>query len=131
MRFSIVDLIVFIICIALPLIAIDQVIPSNLPFRNFVRVVGATFGGLVATSVLYRALHWFPLLLPRCPVCRDPNLHYSTVSQNWPLEVVKCAICDTRIELCAKQMKVQTESTGALRFLLLWPYSFGGRWKRE
>jgi hypothetical protein len=94
--------------------------------------LGAAIGGafyLVVTSVLYRRWHLFPLLLPGCPHCHDANRHYYTLSRAWPREIIQCAMCQTKIELCMVPTNIEVIDSERPTYELLWPYSFGGRWR--
>jgi hypothetical protein len=90
----------------------------------------ALLGYLIVSSPLYRLLHFYPLLLPKCPFCRDLNRHWRTVHREWPQEIIECGICQRRLELCCgPRLRTKTLSTSA-RYELQWPYSIGGRWRR-
>jgi hypothetical protein len=85
---------------------------------------------LVVSSPLYRLLHLYPLLLPKCPVCGDRNRNYYCFRVNWPEEIIECASCQQPVELCCDITKSRAVCGNWPRFELLWPYSFGGRWRR-
>lgn len=90
----------------------------------------AAIGSLLVTSPLYRWLRIRPMLLPRCPRCRHRDRHYFCFPQVWPREVIRCANCEAEIELCHDNRHGTESSSDLPRFDLLWPYSFGGRWRR-
>ena len=92
--------------------------------------VFAAIVSLLITSPLYRWLRIRPMLLPRCPRCRHRDRHYFCFPQAWPREVIRCANCELEIELCHDTRHGAESCPGFPRFDLLWPYSFGGRWRR-
>ncbi|MCA9238445.1 MAG: hypothetical protein KDA44_23390 [Planctomycetales bacterium] len=89
-------------------------------------------GYLVLTSPLYRWLKWRPLLFPRCPQCRHKDRCYYAPREQpaWPVGQIPCANCGKEIELWYDQPGEATDTSDAVRFQLLWPRSFGGRWRR-
>ena len=95
----------------------------------WILILGVVY--LLASSPLYRRLHLYAMLLPRCPVCRGRDRHYYTVSREWPVEVVECAICHSRIELRHADAPLPERQPDLCCFELLWPYSWGGRWRRR
>lgn len=134
MRFTLLDLF-----IAIGLMAIGMI--STGPFANLiglsnnwaslaVMIAVSTGIALIASSPLYRLFHLRPLLLPKCPVCGDRNRHYWCDLKQWPMETIVCATCHTRIQLCHDGTKCQWHDSSSHRFVLLWPHSFGGRWRR-
>lgn len=130
MRFSIFDLVVFSITSSAISVPLMKFAPLSGLARSLLLLLGTVSGYLILTSIIYRMFHLYPLMLPRCPYCRAPDRHYRSISQNWPLEVVECAVCSKRIELCLISDHCNQFTSELLRFELLWPYSFGGRWKK-
>jgi hypothetical protein len=90
-----------------------------------------TIAYFVISSAVYRYFRILPMMLPRCPVCRDANRHYWSIVRDWPTEVIKCANCNTEITL-----HVDHEATRPARenpvhyYALQWPYSLSFRWRR-
>lgn len=131
MRFRLIDLV-----IASILIAMGGAIPNILiPLGNkivslSIYIVGGAVCYALISSPLYRLFRLYPLLLPKCPVCGDQNRHYWSELRKWPMETVVCATCQARIELCHDDTKCQWRDTESQKFILLWPFSFGGRWQR-
>ncbi len=85
---------------------------------------------VILTSPLYHYFHLRPLLLPGCPACHNSHRHYFCIRLMWPMEAIECANCHARIELCHDSRKCQWSEIAWPHFQLLWPYSFGGRWRR-
>lgn len=119
-------------------IAATAMLSQATRFRGVISRTGflvllATFAAVVAlvvTSLLYRWFRLSPMLLPRCPRCRHRDRHYFCFPQVWPREVIRCANCELEIELRHDSRHGAEFSSGMPRFDLLWPYSFGGRWRR-
>ncbi|HEY2838829.1 MAG TPA: hypothetical protein VGJ26_06760 [Pirellulales bacterium] len=131
MRFRLLDLTIGITIVSMAILISIHLLPPLHPTVAF--IVHVTVGlvcYVVVSSVLYRRLHLFPLLLPRCPNCHDSNRHFHCLSQKWPTEQIRCAICQSVIELCVDPASSGSLESNGLRFQLLWPYSFGGRWRR-
>jgi hypothetical protein len=132
-RFSIKDQLIAIAIVAVTSVISNVLFPHR--YRTSLIVLQVIVGivlYLLFSSVLYRLLHWYPLLFPRCPTCRDANRHYHTLEREWPMEAIKCAMCGEEIELCCDERKKrETPGHVPIRFILRWPYSFGGRWERE
>ncbi|MGE0534104.1 MAG: hypothetical protein AB7O68_03965 [Pirellulales bacterium] len=130
MRFNVFDLTVAIV-VSIPVALLASFVS---PMHRGVSYVSGLAGGIVlyllVSSVLYRRLHLFPMLLPRCPTCRDSNRNYWSVFRQWPTETIKCATCGQAIELWLDQPVNEPTRPDCPRFQLLWPYSFGGRWRR-
>jgi hypothetical protein len=133
MRFNLVDLGINCVLVALGTVATQQVV-AGLIGNNFISAVVSLAAGfacwLFVSSILWRRCRRLPLLLPRCPVCRDTHRHYWSVSREWPRETVVCAKCRTVIELDIGPISDEHSTLDSIRFQLLWPYSFGGRWRR-
>jgi hypothetical protein len=132
MRFNLIDLGIFCVVVALGSVAAQQVL--GLIGNNAISAVVSLAVGfacwLFVSSILYRRRRRLPLLLPWCPVCRDKHRHYWSVSREWPRETVMCAICRSVIELDIGPISDEPSASDSIRFQLLWPYSFGGRWRR-
>lgn len=132
MRFSFGDLLFAIACSSIGAAPAEAIMShADMGWRSELAagIVAGAGVYLILSSFVYRRFRLFPLLLPRCPICRDANRHYFTVARRWPRETVMCAICQATIELCVATDR-EPEASDRPRFQLLWPYSFGGRWRR-
>jgi len=130
-RFRLIDLIVMVAIEMPTLILADDLLPIGDPRVRFLLAFLMMFlAYFVVSSPLYRWLHSQPLLLPRCPICRDRNRHYRTIHLDWPEEVIECATCHARVLLCLDGRKCGSRRSEPIQFCLKWPYSFGGRWRR-
>ena len=131
MRFKLIDLLIAIGFMAVAAVLTKPLVPIGHPGVSLtVEIVAGTIFYLIGSSLLYRRLLLSPLLLPRCPVCRDRNLHYVMLSRSWPTETIQCAMCQAQIESCLDRMRSSDSASDVPQFELLWPYSFGGRWRR-
>lgn len=131
MRFALFDVIVVIAIGTISAALSHSVLPVADPYgRLLVAITSGFVAYVVVSSPLYRWLHLYPLLLPKCPICRDRNRHYWSVQRDWPREVIECAICHSRIGLCLDQSKCGACRSQEIHFCLKWPYSTGGRWRR-
>ena len=127
MRFSVLDLTMAIAINAGAFLCLRLLFHiTNIP----VLVVSGAVVYLVVSSPIYRFFHLLPLLLPRCPACGDRNRHYRSCVRSWPREDIECANCHAQITLCHEPKKCDHNGPEGPRFDLLWPYSFGGRWRR-
>ncbi len=134
MRISLPDVILLSLSAATSAIALLPIV-LRIPLANGNVKLGILYFSafticLVLSSFLYRLLRWRPMLLPKCPVCRWRDRHYQTQSYEWPIEIIECARCRAHIELCHDNRKHQRARSNLPQFDLLWPYSFGGRWRR-
>lgn len=134
MRGSLIDMLIAVVILASVAVAVSLGVRSAmLPINGAVllasQVVIGTSVYLVVSSLLYRRLHVRPLLLPKCPLCGDPDRHYLTVSWSWPVERVRCCNCSRDVELHLDTFDESSSEANIPRIKLLWPYSFGGRWR--
>jgi hypothetical protein len=83
------------------------------------------------TPPIYRFFHLEPLLLPRCPHCRNINRFYyaSKAKPDWPIDDIYCAECGKTLELWYADPEHEPPDRGVARFKLVWPQSFG-RWRQ-
>lgn len=131
MRFRLIDLVIASTLIAMGgaitniLISLDNKIVSL-----SICIVGGVVCYALVSSPLYRLFRLYALLLPKCPACGDQNRHYWSELTKWPMETATCATCQACIELCHDGTKCQWRDTDSQKFILLWPFSFGGRWQR-
>src|SRR5579871_2305383 len=88
--------------ILLPVIPVAALAKIN-PFIVF--VISGFMSYFVASSFLYRMFHFYPLLLPKCPLCRHRDRNYQTLYRNWPMEIIECENCHAHVELCCDSMK--------------------------
>lgn len=131
MRFSLIDLLIAIAFMATAAVLTKPFVPVGNPRISLtIQIAAGTILYLLGSSWLYRRLHLFPLLLPKCPVCRDKHRHYMTLSRSWPTETIQCAMCQAQIELRLDRPRSSNSASNMPRFELLWPYSFGGRWRQ-
>lgn len=131
MRFSLIDLLIAIAFMTTAIGLTKPLVPVGNPRISFtIEITTGTFLYLLGSSWLYRRFHLFPLLLPRCPVCRDKHRDFVTLSRSWPTETIQCAMCQAQIELRLDGTRGPNPASNMPRFELLWPYSFGGRWRR-
>ena len=134
MRFTFFDLLIAIVISALVTVAVIAAAPSlgivSPRMQILLSIPCFVLSYLVISSPLYQWLHCYPLLLPKCPFCCDKNRFWITVARNWPFETLQCTNCKQQSEICCDSLSCQHFSLDGTRFELLWPYSFGGRWRR-
>lgn len=133
MRFQLRDLLIAVFLIAISANTATVLLsPIDLPsiIAWIVPVVAGIACYLILSSLIYRGFRLFPLLLPKCPNCRNANRHYFSLDRRWPTEMVECANYHSSIELYVTPTVYEPGTRGGLRFQLLWPYSFGGSWRR-
>jgi len=124
MRFSLSDLLIAIVCILVGCLA-AQFLASAAGIANLPLFAGVALGVLAYLALapwIYRRFRRRPLLLPRCPRCKDRNRHfgYEKATPDWPRDVVVCAACGTSLELWYESPRRSDISASMTSFELIW-----------
>ncbi len=84
----------------------------------------------VITPLIYRRFHLRPMLVPRCPRCKDRNrwFYYEKRKPDWPRDVIICSVCKNALELWYELPQDAHVSETMPSFRLVWPQSWG-RWR--
>jgi hypothetical protein len=132
MRFGLLDLLIGCGTAALAAIVgvwLRRFLPATIAFPLSI-LVGFGFY-LLITPPIYRYFHLEPLLLPRCPHCRNiDRLYYAPKAKpDWPISDIYCAWCGKTLELWYDNPEHEPPDRGVVRFKLVWPQSFG-RWRQ-
>jgi hypothetical protein len=79
---------------------------------------------LAFAAPVYRRLHFFPMLFPRCPLCkkRPDHLHHSG---EWPRLRCGCSECHGEFVIWLNGRPSDKETWDAPVLALKWPYVFG------
>lgn len=134
MRGSLFDMLVAAIIVAAVAVLLafavkKAMVPVGRAELIALQVFAGSLAYLALSSPLYRLLRLRPLLLPKCPLCNDPHRHYLSVSWVWPVELVQCCHCGGNTEMHTDKPGDPATRLDVPRADLLWPYSFGGRWR--
>jgi len=134
MRFSLIDLLIAIACIASGCLAVAGVSYllgyghlSEARLQLFGAPVSVIFFFII-TPPIYRHFHLLPLFLPVCPHCRRRPGGYRILQSVGPRTLVACGHCGQTIELWWRQPAAAYVSKTMPSLLLGWPHSVG-RWR--
>jgi hypothetical protein len=134
MRFSLIDLLIAIACIALGCFAVAGV-GHLLGYEQLSQARTELFGVpvgviffLVFTPPIYRRFRLLPLFLPVCPHCKRRPPGYHVGESRWPRVVVACGNCKQTIDLWWSPPSPGDISPTTPSLLLVWPHSIG-RWR--
>lgn len=129
MRFGCLDLVFAIGCVALGVFVGGKAmgtIPDLSPAARF-------FGGLccglglylLLMDPVYRGLGWYPLLVPRCPCCRNFQTSYAYRCAVWPRVIFQCPQCAGEFVIWFRGRPDARETWQTPVLMLTWPYAFG------
>ena len=132
MRFSLFDLLIGIV-VSTAGFLVGSFLARLASVEQFALLLGlplALSAYLLITPLIYQRLHLRPLLLPRCPHCKDKNRHFwfEQSKADWPRDVIICGICKTPLELWYEPPHDANVSASMSSFQLIWPQSWG-RWR--
>jgi hypothetical protein len=134
MRFSLIDLLIAIACIALGCFAVAGV-GHLLGYEQLSQARTELFGVpvgviffLVFTPPIYRRFRLLPLFLTVCPHCKRRPPGYHVGESRWPRVVVACGNCKQTIDLWWSPPSPGDISPTTPSLLLVWPHSIG-RWR--
>jgi hypothetical protein len=105
MRFSLIDLLIAIACIALGfeavtgslhLLGVESVSQAGMQILG---VLGGIVIFLLLTPPIYQRLRLLPLFLPVCPHCKRRPSGYHVRESVYPRVLVACGHCERTIEL--------------------------------
>jgi len=101
------------------------------PLKWFMFWICAIVVHFIVTPLIYRRFHLRPMIVPRCPYCRDKNrwFYYEKQKVQWPMDIIICASCGMALELWYDLPNAAHISETLPSFRLLWPQSWGGRWR--
>src|SRR5882672_4545533 len=134
MRFSLIDLLIAIACIASGCLAVAGVSYllgyghlSEARLQLFGAPVSVIFFFII-TPPIYRRFHLLPLFLPVCPHCKRRPGGYRVLQSVGPRTLVACGHCGQTIELWWREPAASDVSKTMPSLLLGWPHSVG-RWR--
>ena len=131
MRFSLIDLLIFIAVLLASMFGADRLLPTGHEWRSLAMLVClATLLGstmmLTIIPLLYRRLRMLPLHLPSCPHCGVMPQGYREVGGEWPHVAVKCSSCDGNLTLVFdRSASAPAPSEKAPVLVLQWPVQMG------
>lgn len=129
MRYGLIDFLFLTACITIGMV-IGQAAAPGLPtqLRLFAGPVAAVVLYLVLVYPVYRGLRLFPMILPRCPCCRNFQ-HGFHVSRSWPRAIFSCPSCNGEFVIWYNGAPGDSETWDRPVLVLKWPYAFG-RYRR-
>jgi hypothetical protein len=131
MRFGLTDLLFVIACNGVG-IGVGLNLASGIP--SPVRIVAALLVGLCVYLVLvypfYRGFRLVPLVLPRCPCCRNNRDSFQILGGPWPRINLRCSKCEGEFVVWLNGKPGARETWAKPVLALKWPYAYG-IYKRE
>ena len=130
MRFGLIDLLFAIACITIGMV-LGQTVAPGLPAS--VRPVAGPVAGVCIYLALvypfYRGLRLFPMILPRCPCCRNFQRGFHILGGQYPRVTFRCPTCNGEFVIWHNGKPDDQENWEKPVLALKWPYALG-RYRR-
>jgi len=130
MRFSLIDLLIAIVLIAIGAV-LGRSLASDLP--AYLRPIAEPFFGICVYLALiypiYRRFRLFPIVLPLCPCCGNFQNGFHIIHGGWPHVTFRCTSFNGEFIIWYNGKPSDQETWDKPILALKWPYAFG-RYKR-
>jgi hypothetical protein len=125
MRFSLVDLLIAMFFLAIGGVSAEFLL-GTFPSRWTRIIAFACAIGLylAVLAPLYRRFRLFPMILPRCPCCREFQNGFH-IAPAWPRVVYRCPTCSGEFVIWHNGQPGDDETWERPVLALKWPYAFG------
>ena len=124
MRFGLIDLLFLTACLA---VGVFLVLPLA-PLPRNLGLLASYLVGFILYAVLiypfYRGLRLYPMILPRCPCCRQfqQGFHFCG---GWPRVLYRCPTCNGEFVIWLNGTVGNDETWERPVLALKWPYAWG------